>query len=149
MGIQSRRGKKKDVMGVARSKTDRELIVKNPDERQAVPIRGWLTVKAVINSLFLLPGFQNHAVTGTVIKDIASKLNDVVFERGHVDMLLGHVNGTADLTRKCNRIRPFTWVRIQAKLTQFAFSACVSFRIGAFHGAEGRDDPDLAVGKGR
>ena len=65
MGIQSRRGKKKDVMGVARSKTDRELSVKNPDERQAVPIRGWLTVKAVINSLLLLPGFKNHAVTGT------------------------------------------------------------------------------------
>ncbi len=51
---------------LARSKTDRELIVKNPDERQAVPIRGWLTVvKAVINSLSLLPGFQNHAITGT------------------------------------------------------------------------------------
>ena len=102
---------------LARSKTDRELIVKNPDERQAVPIRGWLTVKAAINSLLLLPGFQNHAVTGTIIKVLASKLNDLVFERGHVDMLLGHEKGTADLTRNFLRIRPFTWVRIQAKLT--------------------------------
>ena len=86
MGIQSRRGKKKDVMGVARSKTDRELIVKNPDERQAVPIRGWLTVKAVIYSLFLLPGFKIHAVFVIAIacRVGASNLNERAVEGGHV-----------------------------------------------------------------
>ena len=134
---------------LARSKTDRELIVKNPDERQAVPIRGWLTVKEVITSLLLLPGFQNHAVTGTACKVILfSKLDDLALEGGHVHMLSGHVNGTTDLA-DFNRLIQNTFAGIQFKQTQFAESALVIFRIGAFHGAERRDDPDLSGGNGR
>jgi hypothetical protein len=94
--------------------------VKNPDERQAVPIRGWLTVKAVINSLMLLPGFQNHAVTGTACEVIASKLDERAVEGGHVYMLPAHVNGTADLfdglIQNCA-------AGIQVNQTQFAVSA--------------------------
>jgi len=45
----------------------------------------------------MMPGFEDHALSSTGCKLPVPELEDLVVEGGHVDMIVGHEKGTADL----------------------------------------------------